>query len=80
MMSEEKILEKVIAVFATMADTDDEITAESELMEDLNISSMDILMLMTTLEEEFKITIPEKEIRKMVTVGDVVQVISEKVG
>lgn len=80
MMSEEMILEKVIAVFATMADTDDEITADSELMEDLNISSMDILMLMTTLEEEFKITIPEKEIRKMVTVGDVVQVISEKVG
>ena len=80
MMSEEMILEKVIAVFATMADTDDEITADSELMEDLNISSMDILMLMTTLEEEFKITIPEKEIRKMVTIGDVVQVISEKVG
>lgn len=80
MMSEEMILEKVIAVFATMADTDDEITADSELMEDLNISSMDILMLMTTLEEEFKISISEKEIRKMVTVGDVVQVISEKVG
>ena len=80
MMSEELLLEKVIAVFATMADTDDEITADSELMEDLNISSMDILMLMTTLEEEFKISISEKEIRKMVTVGDVVQVISEKIG
>ena len=80
MMSKEKILEKVIAVFATMADTDDEITADSELMEDLNISSMDILMLMTTLEEEFKISIPEKEIRKMVTVGDVVEIISAKIG
>lgn len=79
-MSEEKILEKVIAVFATMADTDEEITADSELMEDLNISSMDILMLMTSLEEEFKISIPEKEIRKMVTVGDVVEVVSARIG
>ena len=52
-----------------------EITADSELIEDLDISSMDVLFLISSLEEEFHISVLEKEIRKMVTVGDVAQVI-----
>jgi acyl carrier protein len=59
---------------------EEEINEDSELLEDLGISSMDILMLMASLEEEFKISIPEKEIRKMYTVGDVVEVVSARIG
>lgn len=75
-MKYEVILEKTIALFSTMADTEDEITADSELIEELGISSMDVLFLITCLEEEFKIKVPEREIRKMYTVGDVVESIS----
>ena len=74
-MVNNNILQRVIDLFATMADTEEEITADSELIEDLGISSMDVLFLISSLEEEFKIKVPEKEIRKIVTVGDVVDTI-----
>lgn len=74
-MVNNNILQRVIDLFATMADTEEEITADSELIEDLGISSMDVLFLISSLEEEFKIKVPEKEIRKIVTVGDVAEII-----
>ena len=76
-MSNEEILNKVIALFATMTDAD-EITEESELMEDLGISSMDTLFLISGLEAEFKVKVPEKAIRQVVTVSDVVDIIAER--
>ena len=78
-MNTNDMLQRVIDLFATMADTDDEITEESELIEDLGISSMDVLFLISSLEEEFKIKVSEKEIRKMVTIGDVTEVIKRLV-
>ena len=48
----------------------------SELIDDLGISSMDVLFLISSMEEEFKIQIPESAIRKMVTVDDVAEVIA----
>lgn len=74
------IQQRVIDLFATMADTEEEITVDSELIEDLGISSMDVLFLISSLEEEFKIKVPEKLIRKMVTIGDVAEAIEELVG
>lgn len=74
-MNYEDILKKVIALLSTMVDTEDEITADSELMDDLGISSMDVLVLISGLEEEFKIKVPEKAIRKMYTIGDVVDTV-----
>ena len=67
----EDILNRVIDVFAVIADTGDAITADSDLIEDLGVSSMDILMMICNLEEEFKIKVPEKMIRRMTTIGDV---------
>ena len=76
-MNREAICQRVIDLFATMADTEEEITADSELIEDLGISSMDILFLISSLEEEFKIKISEKQMRQIVTVGDVVEVVAQ---
>ena len=73
------ILQRVMNLFATIADTDEEITKESELLEDLGISSMDVLLLLSGIEEEFSIKISEKETRKIYTVGDVADIIAAKV-
>lgn len=70
------ILQRVIDLFATMADTEDEITADSELIDDLGISSMDVLFLISCLEEEFMIKVPEAMLRKMFTIGDVAEIIT----
>lgn len=74
-MSYDNVFEKIVNIFAMVADTDDEITAESELIEDLGISSMDILLMISSLEEEFAIKVSEKEIRKMFTINDVVDTV-----
>ena len=78
-MSNCAILEKVIELFYTVTDVDD-ITEDSEMIEDLEIGSMDILFLLNSLEAEFGIKIPEKEVRKMVTVGDMADTIERLLG
>lgn len=74
-MCKEDILKKVIELFSTMTEVE-EITEDSELIDDLGISSMDVLFLISSMEEEFKIKVPESAIRKMVTVDDVAEVIA----
>ena len=71
------VLNRITALFATMADTDEEITADNELVEDLGISSMDVLFLISSLEEEFNIKISQKLVRTMVTIGDVVDAVND---
>ena len=78
-MNNENILNRVIELFSTMSEAE-EITADSELIDDLGISSMDILFLIASLEEEFKIKVSEKQMRQMVTAGDVADIIAELVG
>lgn len=73
-MQNKEIQSKVIEIFSNMTEIE-EVTLESELIEDLEISSMDVLFLISSIEEEFKIEIPEKEIRKMVTLEDVVKIV-----
>lgn len=75
-MSNENILSRVIELFSTITEAA-EIDADSELIDDLEISSMDVLFLIASMEEEFNIKVPEKSIRKMVTIGDVADVIAE---
>lgn len=73
-MSREKILSGIKSIFATMTEVND-LQESDELVEDLGISSMDILTLISFLEEEFGISITERMIRKIVTVGDLVDLI-----
>lgn len=73
------ILQRVIDLISTMADTEEEITEESELINDLGISSMDILFIISSLEDEFKIKVSERVVRRMHTIADVAQFVAELV-
>lgn len=77
-MSREEIFEKVKTLLSDITEADD-ITEESELMEDLDIASIDVLTLCGTLEELFGISIPEKLMRKMDSVGDIVDIVSDQI-
>lgn len=77
MMNYEEILERVINLLVAMKESEDEVTADSELIDDLGISSMDVLFLITGLEEEFDVKIPVKAIREMITVADVAEIVDE---
>lgn len=73
-MSDEIILERIITILSPMTEVE-EITAESELLDDLELSSIDVFTMLATLEDEFHIRIPEKLVRRMVTVEDVQDVV-----
>lgn len=74
MMQRERILRFVNSIFATMTEVES-IQEDNDLIEDLGISSMDILTLISYLEEEFNITITERMVRKVATVGDLVDMV-----
>jgi acyl carrier protein len=57
----------------------DEINLDSVLTNDLGANSLDLVNLITEFEEEFKITIPEEDINKFITVNDII-VYLEKLG
>ena len=73
-MGREEICRFIHNVFATMTDVET-IQESDDLVEDLGISSMDILTLVSYLEEEFHITITERMLRKVATVGDLVDLV-----
>ena len=57
--------------------SEDEISEDSNLVEDLDADSLDIVELMMALEEEFDLEISEEDAEKITTVNDVVIYISE---
>ena len=75
-MNKNDILQKTIALFATMTEAE-EITAQSELMEDLDLSSMDVMIVVSSLEEEFGIKVPEMLLQNVETVGDVATMVTD---
>ena len=75
-MRYEDVMRKTVELLSEITEAE-EISAESELMGDLGIGSMDLLSLLCALEEEFNTHLPERIIRKVVTVGDMVDAICE---
>ncbi len=55
-----------------------DITPEAELVNDLGINSLELADLIMVFEETFDFEISENDIRKFLTVGDIVNYLSEK--
>ncbi len=72
------ILEKLKEIIADQLEIDAEtITADTRLNEDLNADSLDVVEMLMALEDEFGVDIPDEEIEKMKTIGDVANFIQE---
>ncbi|MDU1411607.1 MAG: acyl carrier protein [Clostridium sp.] len=74
------MFEKIKAKIAEQLSIDeDEITMESEFIDDLGADSLDLVELIMALEEEFDMEIPDEDAEKITTVGDVVDYIKSRV-
>ena len=51
----------------------DKVTLDAQIKKDLGADSVDILQLLMRLEDDYGITIPDQELAKFETVGDVVK-------
>ncbi|MDL2217271.1 acyl carrier protein [Christensenellaceae bacterium OttesenSCG-928-M15] len=66
--------EKVREIIAKQLDIEEEsITMESRLVDDLKADSLDVVELIMDLEQEFDMEIPDEELPKVHTVGDIVE-------
>ncbi len=74
------IFEQVKKILCDQLDLDDEqVTEDSEVIDDLGADSLDIVDLVMTLEEEFDTEIPDEDIENLRTVGDIVKYIEDRV-
>lgn len=51
----------------------DKISLESNLLEDLEADSLDIIELVMAFEEEFYMKIPDEDLEKIKTVADIIE-------
>lgn len=73
------IFEQVKKILCDRLDLDEEqVTEDSEVIDDLGADSLDIVDLVMTLEEEFDTEIPDEDIENLRTVGDIVKYIEER--
>lgn len=49
----------------------EKVSADAKIVEDLGADSLDVVELLSRLEDEFGITIPDEDVENLVTVGDV---------
>ncbi|WP_296628760.1 acyl carrier protein [uncultured Negativibacillus sp.] len=73
------IFEQVKKILCDQLDLDEEqVTEESEVIDDLGADSLDIVDLVMTLEEEFDTEIPDEDIENLRTVGDIVKYVEDR--
>ena len=72
-------LDKVKSLIASqLGISEDKITPQSRLIEDLGADSLDTVEMLMTLEDEFGIAIPDDEAVKLKTVASIVEMIDSK--
>ena len=55
----------------------DEIKDDSNIIEDLGADSLDVVELLMTFEDEFKVSIPDEKLEDLKTVPQIVKLIDE---
>ena len=70
------MIEKVKEILGEFIDIDpDTITPESNIRTDIGLNSLDCVSLAEELENEYNIEIPNSELSKFKTIGDVISYI-----
>ena len=70
--------EKIISLIADkLGKKKEQITLKTNLVEDLGADSLDVVELVMTFEDEFGVSLPDEDVAKMKTVGDVVAYIKK---
>ena len=72
------VLEKVKMILSSQFDVEeDSITPETNIADDLGADSLDVVDMLMSLEDEFDVEIPDEEIERIRTVGELVADIEE---
>lgn len=72
------VFEKVRDILCQQLDVEEnDVTMESNLIEDLGADSLDLVDTVMSLEDEFDIEVPDSAVEEIKTVGDIVAYIEK---
>ena len=72
--------EEVIKIIASVAEVPEEsINLNTNSIADLDLESLDLVTLVSEIENKYELEIPDKEIKKIQTVEDIVNFLSSHV-
>lgn len=75
------VLDKIKSILSAQFGIDeDQITENTDVVNDLGADSLDVVEMMMSVEDEFGLMIEDEEIAEMRTVGDVVNYIENHLG
>ena len=75
----DEIFERVRTMLAEQLEIDeDRITMDSNIMEDFDADSLDVVDMVMSLEDEFGIEVPDEDAEKFQTVSDIVSYVEAK--
>lgn len=79
-MKKENIAEKVITIITDVTGIDaEEVTLESEMMDDLSMSSLEIRTMISEIEDAYDLSISSKDMRSFIVVNDIVDYVKEEI-
>lgn len=70
--------EKVLATVSKNIETKQDLDLSRKLIDDLGVDSLDTLMIINGLEDEFGIAINEDDFKDIKTIGDIVAALRQK--
>lgn len=72
------MFDKTVEILGDFIDIDSsEITRDSALVDDLGLSSLEVINIVAAFEDEFGIEVPDRIIPTLRTVGDIVDFLEE---
>ncbi len=72
------VFEKLQKIISEQLEIDeDDITPDSDIVDDLGADSLDIVDLVMSIEDEFQVEIPDEAIEQIATVEDAVKYIED---
>ena len=73
-MGGENLQERLYALVANQLGLErEELVPEAHILDDLGADSLDVVELMMALEESFDIVVPDEDVGRLQTIGDVQQ-------
>ena len=80
-MTRDQVKDIVFRTFTdVIADDEIEITEDSGIMDALDMDSIEMQEVFSDLEEEFEVEILDSMLKRMITIGDVIDVMTELQG
>jgi acyl carrier protein len=78
MLTQESVEKKLRAIVCkVLKKKPEEVELTSRFREDLGADSLDLIVILHEVEEEFDVAVPDQQVPKLTTIGDALRYVSE---